>query len=78
MSEALGPKHAKAGASRLWRWLPMRLVVIPLGFAVVALVGLASKAFPSAHPATLALIAAFAVALFIAFSDFGPLGRRKR
>ena len=78
MSEALGPKRTRSEPARLWRWLPMRLVIIPLGFVVMALVWLASRIFPAMHPATLALIAAFTVALVIAFSDRGPLGRRRR
>jgi hypothetical protein len=55
--------------------VPMRLLIIPAGLAVVALVYLITAAFPSLNRTAVALVTAFALAaLFATF--FG--GRRTR
>jgi MFS superfamily sulfate permease-like transporter len=68
-------KKTTAGRRTFGPW-PSRLLAIPLGLVVVALVFLASKLFPSVPQAYLALIFAFAIALAFAFG-FPRKPRRK-
>lgn len=66
----------KTTGRRTFGPLPLRLLAIPLGLLVFALVFLVSKLFPSVPQVDLALIFAFAIALAFAFGF--PRKRRRK